>query len=137
MARDNAFLNHHHIIYRLTISNDILIWQVDSGLNVGYEIANELISSLIERLVEKVEKVGYKFPEKSLNKLMAKPWLELVEEFSILDAAEIKVKRFLCELFDGVIQLLTEVLWPCFLKNSYPVFNFFLPVIDDVLNRDV
>ena len=69
MARDNAFLDHHHIIYRLTVSNDILIWQVDSGLDVGYEIANELISSLIERLVEKVEKVGYKFSEKSLNKV--------------------------------------------------------------------
>jgi hypothetical protein len=130
-------LDHHHFINWLTVINYILIWQVNSGLDIGYKITDEFVTSLIEGLVEKVEKVGNKFPEKSLNKLMTKAWLQLIKELSILDSTEIEVKGFLCELLDRIIELFTEVFWPCFFKNSDPVFDLFLPVIDDVLNGDI
>ena len=68
---------------------------------------------------------------------MAKAWLQLIKELGILDSTEIKVKGFLCKLLYRIIELLTKVFWPCFFKDSDPVFDLFLSVIDDILNGDI
>ena len=61
--------------------------------------------------------------------------LELHKEFVFCDFAEVIFIGFLGIVFDTIIELFTEVLWPAFLQLTQPHFNILHSFINDVLER--
>lgn len=66
---------------------------------------------------------------------MADSWLQLVEKFRVVYLNEVIIVGLFGVFFDTVVEILAEVLWPCFLQSSKPKLNIFDSLVDDILQR--
>ena len=128
-----TLLDHDKLTEVLPNAYNLILWQVQSGVDVTEEVAGKLAASLELRVVEQVEKVGDEVSKHTVDKSLSDSWLQLSEEFAHLNLIVIIVVTLLSVILDGIIELLTKVLGSTFLKLSQPALDQLDSLIDDIL----
>lgn len=63
----NSVLNHDKLIKTISVMDELVLWKVESGVNVAQKVACEFTASFEISIIEQVEEVLDKVTEQGVN----------------------------------------------------------------------